>query len=287
MSTLRGARRAGTRSSLGGQEETVDPNKAKQGSLPDDIDHEQSQVLLQTFLHLHALLPLTHLASPPTASCPKTGHVLVQFWAASQYVSVSQRAWRVNGPGGESSTRNYATPAIALHTLHPHRMELGRRTRRPETRGTSRGCRVRRTALSGRSKSPQGHLTREDTLRGRAYHLFERRQVWFSVSVSISPERPQSGTFHKVGGAQCDAFIKLTLCSYQAYLVTLADTRQLVARVAQRFMPRLKTQSEVATMQYLREMTSIPVPDVYFYDSSPFNRLGCEYILMSKVRHHS
>ncbi|KAG9311592.1 hypothetical protein JVU11DRAFT_7801 [Chiua virens] len=74
-----------------------------------------------------------------------------------------------------------------------------------------------------------------------------------------------SGTFHK------------------AYLITLADTRQLVARVARRFMPRLKTQSEVATMQYLRERTSIPVPDIYFYDSNPFNRLGGEYILMSKA----
>ncbi|KAH0834948.1 hypothetical protein J3R83DRAFT_10642 [Lanmaoa asiatica] len=72
-------------------------------------------------------------------------------------------------------------------------------------------------------------------------------------------------------------FIKL------AYLVTLADTRELVARVARRFMPRLKTQSEVATMQYLREKTSIPVPDVYFYDSNPYNRLGGEYILMAKA----
>ncbi|KIJ63793.1 hypothetical protein HYDPIDRAFT_112752 [Hydnomerulius pinastri MD-312] len=74
-----------------------------------------------------------------------------------------------------------------------------------------------------------------------------------------------SGTFHK------------------AYLVTLVDTRELVARVARKFMPRLKTQSEVATMQYLREKTSIPVPDVYFYDSNPYNRLGGEYILMSKA----
>ena len=36
-------------------------------------------------------------------------------------------------------------------------------------------------------------------------------------------------------------------------------------------------------MQYLREKTRIPVPDVYFYDSNPYNRLGGEYILMSKV----
>lgn len=48
-------------------------------------------------------------------------------------------------------------------------------------------------------------------------------------------------------------------------------------------MPRLKTESEVATMRYLRERTSVPVPVVYHYDSNPFNRLGGEYILMSKV----
>ncbi|KAG6332731.1 hypothetical protein ID866_6356 [Astraeus odoratus] len=69
-----------------------------------------------------------------------------------------------------------------------------------------------------------------------------------------------------------------------AYLITLVDTRTIVARVARRFMPRLKTESEVATIQYLRDKTSIPVPDIYHYDSNPYNRLGGEYILMSKVR---
>jgi hypothetical protein len=54
-------------------------------------------------------------------------------------------------------------------------------------------------------------------------------------------------------------------------------------RVARRFMPRLKTSSEVATMHYLRTRSSIPVPDVYAHDSEPHNRLGAEYILMSKV----
>ena len=49
-------------------------------------------------------------------------------------------------------------------------------------------------------------------------------------------------------------------------------------------MPRLKTESEVATMRYLREHTDIPVPEVYQYDANPYNRLGGEYILMSKVR---
>jgi len=71
---------------------------------------------------------------------------------------------------------------------------------------------------------------------------------------------------------------------YQAYSVTLSDGRVVIARVARRFMPRRKTESEVATMEYIRSYTSIPVPDVYFYDSNPYNRLGGEYIIMSKVR---
>ena len=70
----------------------------------------------------------------------------------------------------------------------------------------------------------------------------------------------------------------------QAYSVTLSDGRVVIARVARRFLPRRKTESEVATMEYIRTYTSIPVPDVYFYDSNPYNRLGGEYIIMSKVR---
>lgn len=49
-------------------------------------------------------------------------------------------------------------------------------------------------------------------------------------------------------------------------------------------MPRLKTESEVATIQYIRDNTNIPVPTIYDYDSNPYNRLGGEWLLMSKVR---
>lgn len=66
--------------------------------------------------------------------------------------------------------------------------------------------------------------------------------------------------------------------------MTLVDRQQVVARVARRFMPRLKTESEVATMQFIRENTAIPVPTIYHYDSNPYNRLGGEFILMSKAR---
>ncbi|KAJ7848666.1 hypothetical protein B0H14DRAFT_3453072 [Mycena olivaceomarginata] len=46
---------------------------------------------------------------------------------------------------------------------------------------------------------------------------------------------------------------------HKAYLITLTSSHQVVARVARRFMPRLKTESEVATLRYLRENTRVPV----------------------------
>ncbi|KAG6873331.1 hypothetical protein C0995_000190 [Termitomyces sp. Mi166 len=70
---------------------------------------------------------------------------------------------------------------------------------------------------------------------------------------------------------------------HKAYLVTMVDHTELVASVARRYMPRLKTESEAATMHYLRENTNIPLPTVYHYDSNPYNRLGGEYVLMSKA----
>ena len=106
-----------------------------------------------------------------------------------------------------------------------------------------------------------------------------------SVSCLTHPIRVLLGTFHKacfLTAAQHLRRPRLTFVS-QGYLVSLADGQELVARVARRFMPRLKTESEVATMKYLRERTTIPVPTVYHYDANPYNRLGGEYILMSKV----
>ena len=71
--------------------------------------------------------------------------------------------------------------------------------------------------------------------------------------------------------------------SYNPFQNSIMILPQVHLRVARRFMPRLKTESEVATMRYLRERTNIPVPTVYHYDANPYNRLGGEYILMSKV----
>ena len=47
--------------------------------------------------------------------------------------------------------------------------------------------------------------------------------------------------------------------------------------------PFYKTASEVATLSYIRELTSVPVPRVIAYSSTAENELGCEWILMEKV----
>lgn len=108
------------------------------------------------------------------------------------------------------------------------------------------------------------------SLRGAAPFEVDRRALKDVVREKIGLEVGRirflsAGTFHK------------------AYLITLVNYEEIVARVARRYMPRLKVESEVATMQYLREKTNVPVPIVYHYDSNPYNRLGGEFILMSKA----
>jgi aminoglycoside phosphotransferase (APT) family kinase protein len=50
--------------------------------------------------------------------------------------------------------------------------------------------------------------------------------------------------------------------------------------------PKVKTLSEVATLAYVREKTSIPVPKVVAYDADLTNELGFEYIRMERVDGH-
>ncbi|KAG8810321.1 hypothetical protein FRC17_002980 [Serendipita sp. 399] len=75
-----------------------------------------------------------------------------------------------------------------------------------------------------------------------------------------------SGTFHK------------------AFVVSFTSGEEVVMRIARRFMPRIKTESEVATLDYIRTKTNVPVPEVYHYESDPYNELEAEYIIMSKAK---
>lgn len=78
-------------------------------------------------------------------------------------------------------------------------------------------------------------------------------------------------------------------CLNKLYTIAVSDdggnfgSPQYIFRATSTIEPFYKTASEVATLSYLREHTSIPVPLVIAHCSTAENELGCEWILMEKV----
>ena len=60
-------------------------------------------------------------------------------------------------------------------------------------------------------------------------------------------------------------------------------SRDLIFRVPIPEYPYYKMECEVATTEFVRHFTQIPVPKIYAYDSSSDNELGLEWMLMKKV----
>ncbi|KAI0437060.1 phosphotransferase enzyme family-domain-containing protein [Xylaria telfairii] len=61
------------------------------------------------------------------------------------------------------------------------------------------------------------------------------------------------------------------------------DNQAFVMRVCLPVCPRAKTEAEVATLSWVSQHTSLPVPRVRAYDSSQNNPLGYEWLLMTKL----
>ncbi|KAI4209264.1 MAG: hypothetical protein LQ351_007804 [Letrouitia transgressa] len=57
-----------------------------------------------------------------------------------------------------------------------------------------------------------------------------------------------------------------------------------IFRIASPVDPYFKTECEVATMEFIRYSSDVPVPIAYAYDSSSDNTLGFEWILMEEAR---
>ncbi|RPA74566.1 hypothetical protein BJ508DRAFT_418581 [Ascobolus immersus RN42] len=74
----------------------------------------------------------------------------------------------------------------------------------------------------------------------------------------------------------------------KAYIITVTDdlrSFRFIFRVALPIYPHYKTSSEVGTVSYIRKHTNctVPIPQVYFYDSSSDNELGFEWIMMDFI----
>ncbi|KAJ7864102.1 hypothetical protein B0H14DRAFT_3443688 [Mycena olivaceomarginata] len=76
-------------------------------------------------------------------------------------------------------------------------------------------------------------------------------------------------------------------------LLTFEDGSDVIARLNRsafndkaEFPEELLTdsfRSEVATLAYVRQQTSIPVPEVYYFDSDPRNPVGARYMLVERI----
>ena len=75
----------------------------------------------------------------------------------------------------------------------------------------------------------------------------------------------------------------------QAYNITAENKttgfrEEYVFRVALPIYPHYKLESDVATTEFIRHTTTVPVPIIYAFDSCPNNELGFEWMLVEKVK---
>ncbi|KAL8387107.1 hypothetical protein RB595_010151 [Gaeumannomyces hyphopodioides] len=56
-----------------------------------------------------------------------------------------------------------------------------------------------------------------------------------------------------------------------------------IARLSRLNNTRAKSVSEIATAQYLKRFSSIPVPEIYYYDLDPDNDIGAPVVLMERM----
>lgn len=88
----------------------------------------------------------------------------------------------------------------------------------------------------------------------------------------------------------CPDIIKFTEGGFnKVFLLRAKAGREVIARIPNPIAgpPHYTTASEVATMDFLRTVLKVPVPEVLAYSTSSDNPVGAEYILMERVKGES
>ena len=70
---------------------------------------------------------------------------------------------------------------------------------------------------------------------------------------------------------------------YNKYYLVSYEQNHFVMKITLPICPKLKTESEVATLDWIYRNTELPVPKVKCYDSTRDSPVGFEWILMSRV----
>ena len=109
-------------------------------------------------------------------------------------------------------------------------------------------------------------------------------------NIDLIPETVQTHLDIIAPGSRCASVAFLAEGTYnKAYTVSAVDgttaaCTEYVFRVALPVYPHYKAESDVATTEYVRHSTNIPVPIIYAFDSCPTNKFGFEWILMEKIQ---
>ncbi|KAK2865461.1 hypothetical protein FQN49_003544 [Arthroderma sp. PD_2] len=99
-------------------------------------------------------------------------------------------------------------------------------------------------------------------------------QLLCKTAVKLCPDASNVANYEKKEGG------------YNRVFILRMDTgKRVVARIPTRVAgpPRLTTNSEVATMAYLRQKTSLPIPRVLSWSDDPSNAVGVEYIIQESA----
>ncbi|OJJ73162.1 hypothetical protein ASPBRDRAFT_73611 [Aspergillus brasiliensis CBS 101740] len=114
---------------------------------------------------------------------------------------------------------------------------------------------------------------------GRSSHQVDCRYVNFDLSTLLQLAASA------IGPRSCIEVLKISEGQYnKVFQLTMDDGRKMIAKLPNpnAGRPHFTTASEVATMDFLRNVLNLPVPRVYAWCSRSENPLGAEYILMEK-----
>ncbi|KAE8153098.1 phosphotransferase enzyme family protein [Aspergillus avenaceus] len=142
------------------------------------------------------------------------------------------------------------------------------------------------------SKPPQPDAIHSDQHRGDTLFSYTSgRWLWDEAAQLRKRYQPfnvdelKQTAARSVNAKICVKITKLPEGSYnKAFLLTMDNDVQVIAKIPNPYIPqKFITASEVATLDFLRNELSIPVPRVFAWSSKKDQPVGVEYIIMEKA----
>ncbi|KAK2795791.1 hypothetical protein FQN52_003641 [Onygenales sp. PD_12] len=144
----------------------------------------------------------------------------------------------------------------------------------------------RRLHLAGRALSDSNHDLEVLNRFTSGRWLWRERQQLACRYVKFDMSKLLELAASLIGSKHCVQAVKISEGQYnKVFLLTMNDGREVIAKLPNpnAGRPHFATASEVATMDFLRNVLNLPVPKVHAWSSrASENPVGAEYIIMEK-----